>query len=67
MTRLTSMADDGWIMTQEPQESVIFTLHPEAHYASYATEKMPFIDSKLGIYFETREMKEDTLILLRYR
>lgn len=45
---------------------VIFTVSPDAIFSSYNPETMHFKDAKLSIYFETQEMMEDTLILLRF-
>lgn len=51
---------------QEPQPSVIFTTSPDAAWASYTPDKIPYKDAKLAISFETQEMMEETLILLRF-
>ncbi|KAI0780465.1 hypothetical protein BD413DRAFT_463543 [Trametes elegans] len=51
---------------KEPQPSVIFTTDPEAPWASYTPDKIPYKDAKLSISFETQEMMEETLILLRF-
>ncbi|KIK00343.1 hypothetical protein K443DRAFT_612765 [Laccaria amethystina LaAM-08-1] len=51
---------------KDPQPSVIFTVSPDALFSSYATDAIPYKDVKLGITFETQEMMEDTLILLRF-
>lgn len=45
---------------------VIFTVSPDAPFSSYNPETMKFKDPKLSVYFETQEMMEDTLILLRF-
>jgi E3 ubiquitin-protein ligase ZNF598 len=45
---------------------VIFTTSADALYDSFTPESTPFNDSKLSIFFETREMMEETLILLRF-
>ncbi|KAF8810370.1 hypothetical protein BYT27DRAFT_7186816 [Phlegmacium glaucopus] len=49
-----------------PQTIVIFTASPDAPFSSYNPETMQFKDTKLSVYFETQEMMEDTLILLRF-
>lgn len=51
---------------KEPQVSVIFTVSPDATFSSFAPDSIPYKDSKLAIFFETQEMMEDTLILLRF-
>jgi hypothetical protein len=51
---------------QEPQSSVIFTISPDTPFGSYTPNMIPFKDSKLGIHFETEEMMEDTVFLLRF-
>jgi E3 ubiquitin-protein ligase ZNF598 len=51
---------------QEPQPTVIFTTSPDALWASYTPDLVPFKDSKLNIFFETQEMMEDTMLLLRF-
>ncbi|KAF8891405.1 hypothetical protein BD779DRAFT_1610673 [Infundibulicybe gibba] len=43
---------------KDPQSTVIFTVSPDA--------LIPYKDAKLSIYFETQEMMEETLILLRF-
>ncbi|TFY64671.1 hypothetical protein EVJ58_g2456 [Rhodofomes roseus] len=57
-----SEADDG----AEPQPSVIFTTSPDALWPSYTPDQVPYKDPKLSVSFETQEMMEDTLILLRF-
>ncbi|KAI0672758.1 hypothetical protein C8Q78DRAFT_1121771 [Trametes maxima] len=51
---------------KEPQPSVIFTTSPDELWASYTPDKIPYKDAKLSISFETQEMMEETLILLRF-
>ena len=53
-------------LSQEPQPSVIFTTSSDALWASYTPENVPYKDPKLAISFETQEMMEETLILLRF-
>ncbi|KAH9928554.1 uncharacterized protein BXZ73DRAFT_90601 [Epithele typhae] len=48
------------------QPSVIFTTSPEALWSSYTPDNIPYKDVKLAISFETQEMMEETLILLRF-
>jgi hypothetical protein len=45
---------------------VIFTVSPDAVFASYAPESTPYKDARLQIHFETQEMMEETMILLRF-
>ena len=51
---------------QEPQSTVIFTTSPDADFASYTPDAIPYKDAKLAIFFETEDMMEETLILLRF-
>ncbi|TFK36394.1 hypothetical protein BDQ12DRAFT_249403 [Crucibulum laeve] len=51
---------------KDPQPSMIFTVSPDAPFSSYAPEAIAYKDAKLSIYFETQEMMEETLILLRF-
>ncbi|KAG9310051.1 hypothetical protein JVU11DRAFT_10094 [Chiua virens] len=51
---------------KEPQSTVIFTTSPDAEFSSYTPESIPYKDPKLTIFFETEEMMEETLVLLRY-
>ncbi|KAI5985418.1 hypothetical protein EDC04DRAFT_1583940 [Pisolithus marmoratus] len=51
---------------KEPQVTVIFTSSPHAPFSSYTPNDIPHKDSKLSIYFETVDMMEETLVLLRY-
>jgi len=39
---------------------------PEALFASFKPEDIPHKDTKLSVYFETQEMMEDSLLLLRF-
>ncbi|KAG5652131.1 hypothetical protein H0H81_006207 [Sphagnurus paluster] len=61
----SAAADDG-DDSDEPQSSVIFTISPDALFSSFAPESINFKDAKLSISFETQEMMEETLILLRF-
>lgn len=45
---------------------VIFTASPDAEFSTYKPEDIPYKDAKLSIYFETQEMMEETLILLKF-
>lgn len=45
---------------------MIFTVSPDAPFASYNQDSMVFEDAKLSIVFETQEMLEETLLLLRF-
>jgi hypothetical protein len=53
-------------LLQAPQVSVIFTSSPDALFASFTPDRIPYKDQKLSVCFETKEMMEETLILLRY-
>ncbi|KAG5720335.1 LIM domain and RING finger protein, partial [Termitomyces sp. T112] len=51
---------------KEPQQTVVFTTSPEELFSSYTPESVPYKDTKLSISFETQEMMEETLLLLRF-
>lgn len=51
---------------KEAQVTVIFTSSPHAQFSSYTPNDIPHKDSQLSIYFETVDMMEETLVLLRY-
>jgi hypothetical protein len=51
---------------QEPQSSLIFTTSSTTQFTSFRPDDIPYKDAKLSIFFETQEMMEDTLILLRF-
>ncbi|CAE6427361.1 unnamed protein product [Rhizoctonia solani] len=51
---------------KHPQVSVIFTASPTKVYPDFTPNDIPFSDPKLQISFETKEMMEDTMILLRF-
>ncbi|KAG6819490.1 hypothetical protein H0H93_011347 [Arthromyces matolae] len=51
---------------KEPQPTVIFTTSAEEPFASYKPESIPYKDAKLSISFETQDMMEETLLLLRF-
>ncbi|KXN92886.1 hypothetical protein AN958_07306 [Leucoagaricus sp. SymC.cos] len=51
---------------KEPQPTVIFTTSPDAEFGVYKPDDIPHKDAKLSIYFETQEMMEETLILLKF-
>ncbi|KAI0293559.1 hypothetical protein BC826DRAFT_1104999 [Russula brevipes] len=51
---------------KELQPTVILTASPDAPFSSYTSEAIPYKDDKLMISFETEEMMQDTLILLRF-
>ncbi|CAE6424774.1 unnamed protein product [Rhizoctonia solani] len=48
------------------QVSIIFTTSPTKAYPDFTPNDIPFSDPKLQISFETQEMMEDTMILLRF-
>ena len=45
---------------------MVFTISADAPWSSYDPNSMPYKDAKLSISFETQEMMEDSLILLRF-
>lgn len=51
---------------KEPQPTVIFTVSPDTPFTSYTPNDISFEDEKLAISFETREMMEESLLLLRF-
>ncbi|KAF9532795.1 hypothetical protein CPB83DRAFT_784026 [Crepidotus variabilis] len=51
---------------KEKQNAVIFTTSPDALFASFEPASIPHKDAKLSIYFESQEMMEDSLLLLRF-
>ncbi|KAG9083767.1 hypothetical protein FS749_005746 [Ceratobasidium sp. UAMH 11750] len=51
---------------KHPQVSIIFTKSATKNYSDFTPNDIPFSDPKLQISFETKEMMEDTLILLRF-
>ena len=51
---------------KEQQLTVVFTLSPDAPFSSYTPESIPHKDEKLAISFETQEMMQESLFLLRY-
>ncbi|KAF8649052.1 hypothetical protein AX16_006053 [Volvariella volvacea WC 439] len=51
---------------KEPQPTVIFTSSADALFASFMPDAIPYKDAKLSIFFETQELMEETLILLRF-
>ncbi|KAH0826958.1 hypothetical protein J3R83DRAFT_4616 [Lanmaoa asiatica] len=51
---------------REPQLTVIFTTSPDTDFSSYTPDAIPYKDAKLAIFFETEDMMEETLILLRF-
>ncbi|KAG8865256.1 hypothetical protein FRB96_000146 [Tulasnella sp. 330] len=51
---------------KHPQTSLVVTATTPQPYPSYDLPSMPNCDPKLSIYFETAEMLEDCLLLLRF-
>ncbi|PBK93301.1 hypothetical protein ARMGADRAFT_929972 [Armillaria gallica] len=51
---------------KEPQSSVIFTTSEDAPFLSFTDESTPYQDTRLSISFETEEMMQESLILLRF-
>ncbi|KAI9511097.1 hypothetical protein F5148DRAFT_1173692 [Russula earlei] len=56
----------GCTFCKELQPTVMFTVSADAPFLSYAPENVPYRDEKLAISFETEEMMQDSLILLRF-
>ncbi|KAI0306282.1 hypothetical protein B0F90DRAFT_1814209 [Multifurca ochricompacta] len=51
---------------KEPQPTIIFTVSPDAPFSSYTPEGIPLNDQRLAISFESQEMMQDSLVLLRF-
>ncbi|KAK0463489.1 uncharacterized protein EV420DRAFT_1518464, partial [Desarmillaria tabescens] len=51
---------------KEPQSTVIFTTSEDAPFLSFTDESTPYKDARLSISFETEEMMQESLILLRF-
>jgi E3 ubiquitin-protein ligase ZNF598 len=51
---------------KEPQPTIIFTASSDAPFSALTLESMSLKDEKLMILFETREMMQDSLVLLRF-
>ena len=51
---------------QHPQNKLVFTASPDAQFESFNLDDMQYNDAKLSIYFETQEIMEESLILLRF-
>ncbi|KAG8968551.1 hypothetical protein FRC03_006951 [Tulasnella sp. 419] len=51
---------------KEPQPNILFTLSPDQQYQEYELDSIQFKDEKLSVLFETQEMMEESLILLRF-
>lgn len=65
-TSCSSSLDSSDSKPKHPQNLVVFTSSAESPFEDYRTDEMPYKDSKLAIVFETQEMMEETLILLRF-
>lgn len=66
LARVDAQSASASVAGQEPQSTVIFTTSPNTDFASYTPHAIPYKDGKLAIFFETQDMMEETLILLRY-
>ena len=55
-----------YILNQDPQEFVVFTTSAEKLYSDYDLENMTLRDTKLAVIFETQEILDESLILLRF-
>ncbi|KAH8828175.1 hypothetical protein DL96DRAFT_1709461 [Flagelloscypha sp. PMI_526] len=51
---------------QEDQPTLIFSSQADKSFADFAPESIPYKDAKLNICFETEQMLDETLILLRF-
>ncbi|VDC06537.1 unnamed protein product [Peniophora sp. CBMAI 1063] len=51
---------------KETQGVAIFTTSPDKSFSDYGPTDIPHKDGKLNIFFETQEMMEDSLVLLRF-
>ena len=51
---------------QHAQPLVIFTADPDKAFSEFTPNDIPFKDPKLSIAFETQDMMEESLILLRF-
>jgi E3 ubiquitin-protein ligase ZNF598 len=51
---------------KEAQPSVIFTTSADKLFSEYSPTEIPFKDAKLSIFFETQEMMDESLVLLRF-
>lgn len=54
------------VMSQTAQTALVFTKSEDVLYESFDLEAMQFKDTRLAIYFETEEMRDETLILLKF-
>ncbi|KAI9263220.1 hypothetical protein BDA99DRAFT_438441 [Phascolomyces articulosus] len=53
-------------LCKSEQATVILTKDPEKPFASYADKDAPFVDKKLGLRFEDKQIQQDTKLLLQY-
>ena len=51
---------------KEPQPTVVFTLSSDAPFSSYVPDTMPLKDEKLALSFETEEIMQESIVLLRF-
>ncbi|TDL27318.1 hypothetical protein BD410DRAFT_713852 [Rickenella mellea] len=51
---------------KHPQDTVIFTTSPQDPFSDYVPARIPFKDARLSIAFESQEMMEETMIVLRF-
>ncbi|KAI7874230.1 hypothetical protein K492DRAFT_174733 [Lichtheimia hyalospora FSU 10163] len=54
----------AYCKTEQP--TVIFTKDEEKPYDSYSLNDTPFVDKKLGLRFEEKQVYQDTMLLLQY-
>ena len=51
---------------KHPQEDIVFTESPDKPFEEFDITGISFKDTKLSIYFETQEIMEESLLLLRF-
>ena len=69
VSSLAPRASCGTFLTnacKESQPIVVFTVSPDAPFSTYTQESIPFKDEKLGLSFETEEIMQESLLLLRF-
>lgn len=45
---------------------MVFTKYAEKPFASYVEKDTPFVNKKLGLRFEEKQVEQDTMLLLQY-
>lgn len=64
----TQLRYEQWLtqLSQDSSEFVIFTDDPEKKFEDFKEEDFSHVDQALGIKYEKAEIREDTVLLLRY-